>query len=91
MDETEYLLSSSANAKRLQESVKELEEGLKGKEWPQEFKDLAGVWKDLPTAEEIRQEQGRQGSHGGYFFSIWADKEQNIAANVRDMREDWLS
>jgi len=23
--------------------------------WSQEFKDLAGAWKDLPTAEEIRK------------------------------------
>jgi len=26
-----------------------------GFEWPQEVKNLAGTWQDLPTAEEIRQ------------------------------------
>lgn len=27
--------------------------------WPENLKKLAGAWKDLPTAEEIRNETGR--------------------------------
>jgi len=43
------------------EVVTEQEQGLKGEEWPQAFKDLAEAWKDLPTAEEIRK-QSDEGS-----------------------------
>jgi len=27
--------------------------------WPENIKQLAGAWKDLPTAEEIRKELGQ--------------------------------
>ncbi len=30
-----------------------------GQEWPADIVELAGVWKDLPTAEEIRGTGGR--------------------------------
>jgi hypothetical protein len=45
----------------MDEIVTEQEQSLKGEEWPQAFKDLAGAWKDLPTAEEIRKtsDEGR--------------------------------
>jgi len=39
----------------MDETGTEQEQSLKGEEWPQSFKDLAGAWKDLPTAEEIRK------------------------------------
>ena len=39
----------------MNETGTEQEQTLKGKVWPQSFKDLAGTWKDLPTAEEIRK------------------------------------
>ncbi len=34
-----------------------IEEKIKN-EWPQSVIELAGAWKDLPTAEEIRRTQG---------------------------------
>ncbi len=27
--------------------------------WPEHFKQLAGAWPDLPTAEELRKEKGQ--------------------------------
>ena len=40
----------------MNETGTEQEQSLKREAWPQSFKDLAGAWKDLPTAEEIRKE-----------------------------------
>jgi len=39
----------------MNETGTEQEQRLKEKEWSQAFKDLAGAWKDLPIAEEIRK------------------------------------
>jgi len=39
----------------MDEIVTEQEKSMEGKVWSQAFKDLAGAWKDLPTAEEIRK------------------------------------
>lgn len=30
-----------------------------GEEWPETFMNLAGAWKDFPTAEELRKVAGR--------------------------------
>ena len=30
-----------------------------GTEWPKDFLELAGAWRDFPTAEEIRKPIGR--------------------------------
>jgi len=35
-----------------------IEEKIKN-EWPKSIIQLAGAWKDLPTAEEIRQSEGK--------------------------------
>jgi len=39
----------------MNETGTEQEQSLKGKEWSQAFKDLAGAWKDFPTVEKIRK------------------------------------
>ncbi len=39
----------------MDETGTEQEQSLKGEARAQSFKDLAGAWKDLPTAEEIRK------------------------------------
>ena len=34
--------------------------------WPENIKQLAGAWKDLPTAEEIRKELGQDSERGSF-------------------------
>lgn len=48
--EASHLSKSKWIAKLIEEKLKD--------EWPETVTHLAGAWKDIPTAEEIRENQG---------------------------------
>jgi hypothetical protein len=59
--ETEARVKAAAKAekKTLSRWVAEVLQQRTAREWPASVLDLAGAWKDFPTAEEIRRSRGR--------------------------------
>ena len=59
-DQTAALVESAVKKSGLSKSrwIAEAVKEKSGSEWPQAVRNLAGAWKDFPTAEEIRQMDG---------------------------------
>jgi len=60
-DETERKMLNMVEKKRISKSkwIAELIREKASTTWPENVVNLAGAWKDLPTAEEIRREMGK--------------------------------
>jgi predicted transcriptional regulator len=60
-DEIEEKMSAAAKAEHLSKSkwVASLIKAKVAAEWPESISQLAGAWKDLPLAEEGREQLGR--------------------------------
>ena len=50
------------------------------KEWADVVKELSGAWRDFPTLEDIRQEEGKSAGR-------LADNELDASVYVRKMRQ----
>ena len=50
-----YVLSGVSKSKWIAELIKQKTASA----WPEHISDLAGAWKDFPTAEEIREGMGQ--------------------------------
>ena len=60
-DETERKMLNMVEKKRISKSkwIAELIREKASTTWPENVVNLAGAWKDLPTAEEIRRRMGK--------------------------------
>ncbi len=60
-DETEVKMRAAAKSQHLSQSkwISNLIKEKIADQWPQSVIDLAGAWKDFPTAEEMRASQGK--------------------------------
>ena len=60
-EETEKKMNASAKAKKVSRSrwVTEVIREKVAKEWPASVRELVGSWKDFPSAEELRSDDGQ--------------------------------
>jgi len=60
-DEIEEKMSAAAKAEHLSKSkwIASLIKAKVATEWPESISQLAGAWKDLPSAEESREKLGQ--------------------------------